>query len=99
MSLSKEEKDTILDYWKYLDTLEEDVRKAVLLVWDETGRPVNEVYIGVAELLDNCDEFDQFYEKYRAFILRTGITDYKIMNDAKMYWHTYMRGIKRVGKS
>lgn len=100
MSMSEEEKNEVLEYWNYLDSLPDDVRQAVLLVWDETGRPVNEMFIGITKLLDKSDTYREFHEKYSQFLGPFhGKSEYQVHDEARTYFYIYMGGIDRAGKN
>jgi len=93
------EKTGIEQYWDWLNSLDEEVRAAVLLVSDETGRPIAPECVGVVSLLDNSGTFDEFYEKYLSFRNHNEDSDLYTLNaNAQMFYKVYVCGMKRVGR-
>ncbi len=94
----------IEEYYKYIDSLDEDVRKIGLKYWDDTGRATGEhsVIQSVGDLLDGTNTFDEFLDKYKQFY--SGDLDWKgeyndLEKQASEYYHLYITGMKRVAKA
>ena len=88
---------TIEDFWKWLDSLENDVRKAVLLVSDDTGRPIAEEWVGVVELLKVSNTHLIFHKNYCAF-RNVDEMDETAIRNSRAYFMIYLSGIKRLGE-
>ena len=94
----------IEEYWKYLDSLDKDVRDIVLKYWDDTGRATGEhpVIQSIGELLDCTNTFDEFFDKYKQFY--SGDLDWRgeykdLETQAREYYHIYIVGMKRVSRA
>ena len=94
--MSDEHAESLREYWKWIHGLSPDVQKAVLACWDETGRPTTEKYEPVIMLMDTCDTWDEFLPKYSELMSCFAIDEWKVIDEAAMYWKVYLAGLYRV---
>ena len=100
---------SIESYQAWRANQSESVRRAIDLVFDETGRQKAEMYIGISYLLDQCNTYEEFYEMYAEFTgydynrpaasfsdLAISLSDRDIKNEALMYYHIYLSGMIRL---
>lgn len=87
------------EYWHWIHNLSPDVQRAVIECWDETGRPKYDHVQPIVMLLDTCDTQEQFLAKYTEMMSGFSDGQFKIQDDAELYWKIYRAGIYRLEKS
>ena len=91
------DKNPLLEYWSWLDSLDEDVQKVALTIWDETGRPTKPVIVGIVMLLDMTTTFPAFIEKYKTLFSHKD--NCSLEDEGKLYYQLYIGGINRLKKA
>lgn len=96
--MSDDYAQSLQKYWKWIHERSPDVQRVVLECWDETGRPKYDHVQPVVMLLDTCDTWDEFYTKYKELMSGFEQDEYKITEDAAMYWKIYIAGLYQMAK-